>query len=148
MLKNHPRKFNREKNSLSFNMAYIIQTTQVKCFSYLPAMLSIMELPLIKCWGIHVKSCPHQPNNYILVKFTEDSVEIIADIETMFYQVLVDNQHRNLLNFLRWKNGYINEQPQDYHMNIHVFGGRRHQVVLTTHCEEQQEIMNEGIVKN
>ena len=33
-------------------------------------------------------------------------------------------------------------------MNIHVFGGRRRQVVLTTHCEEQQEIMNEGIVKN
>ena len=72
----------------------------------------------------------------------------MADIETMFYQVLVDNQHRNLLNFLRWKNGYINEQPQDCHMNIHVFGGRRRQVVLTAHCEEQQEIMNEGIVNN
>ena len=37
--------------------------------------------------------------------------------------MLVADQHRNLLSFLWWENGDNNEQPQDYHMNVHVFGG-------------------------
>ena len=59
----------------------------------------------------------------ILVKFKDDYVAIMADIEAMFYQVLVANQHRSLLNFFWWENGHIKEQPQRYHMNVHVFGG-------------------------
>ena len=59
----------------------------------------------------------------ILVKFREDYVAIMADIEAMFYQVFVANQHRSLLSFLWWENGDIKEQPQRYHMNVHVFGG-------------------------
>ena len=41
----------------------------------------------------------------------------------MFYQVFVSDQHRNLLSFLWWENGDINEQLPDYPMNVHVFGG-------------------------
>ena len=41
----------------------------------------------------------------ILVKFREDYVAIMADIEAMFYQVFVANQHRSLLSFLWWENG-------------------------------------------
>ena len=59
----------------------------------------------------------------ILVKFREDFVAIIGDIEAIFYQMFVADQHRNLLSFLWWENGDINEQPQDYHVNVHVFGG-------------------------
>ena len=58
----------------------------------------------------------------ILVKFREDFVAVMADIETMFYQVFVADQHRNLLSFLWWENGDISEQHQHYHMNVHVFG--------------------------
>ena len=47
----------------------------------------------------------------------------MADIEAMFYQGFVTNQHRSLLTFLWWENGDIKEQPQRYHMNVHVFGG-------------------------
>ena len=47
----------------------------------------------------------------------------MTDIEAMFYQKFVADQHRNLLSFLWWENGDINEQPQHYHMNVHVFGG-------------------------
>ena len=59
----------------------------------------------------------------ILVKFRKDFVVIMADIESMFYQVFVADQHRNLLSFLWLENGDINEQPQHYHMNVHIFGG-------------------------
>ena len=59
----------------------------------------------------------------ILVKFRKDFVAAMADIEAMFYQVFLADQHRNLLSFLWWENGDINEQPQHYHMNVHVFGG-------------------------
>ena len=47
----------------------------------------------------------------------------MTDIEAMFYQVFVADQHRNLLSFLLWEKGDISEQPQHYHMNVHVFGG-------------------------
>ena len=50
----------------------------------------------------------------ILVKFREDCVTIMTDIEAMFYQKFVANQHRSLLNFLWWENGDIKEQPQIY----------------------------------
>ena len=83
----------------------------------------------------------------ILVKFRKDFVAIMADIEPMFYQVFVADQHRNLLSFLWWENGGINEQPQHYHMNIHVFGKLDCQVVVTTHCKEQQEIMNQSMAE-
>ena len=31
-------------------------------------------------------------------------------------------EHRSLLSFLWWENGDISEEPQDYHMNVHIFG--------------------------
>ena len=58
----------------------------------------------------------------ILVKFRENYVAIMADIEAMFYQVFVANQDKNLLSFLWWENGDIKEQPKRYHMNVYVFG--------------------------
>ena len=58
-----------------------------------------------------------------MVKFRKDFVAEMADIESMFYQVFVADQRRNLLIFLWWENGDISEQPQHYHINVHVFGG-------------------------
>ena len=60
----------------------------------------------------------------ILVKLKEEYVAIMADIEAMFYQVFLANRNRSLLSFLWWENGDVKEQPQRYHMNVHVFGGR------------------------
>ena len=59
----------------------------------------------------------------ILGKFRKDFEAITADIEAMFYQAFVADQHRNLLSLLWWENGDINKQSQHYHMNVHVFGG-------------------------
>ena len=44
----------------------------------------------------------------ILVKFREDYLAIMADIEAMFYQVFVANRHRSLLRFLWWEIEILN----------------------------------------
>ena len=49
----------------------------------------------------------------ILVKFREDFVAIMEDIEAMIYQVFVADQYRNLLRFLFQENEGKNEQSQD-----------------------------------
>ena len=59
----------------------------------------------------------------VLVKFRKETVAVMADVEAMFYRVLVAEKHRSLLSFLCWENGNCNLSPQMYHMNVHVFGG-------------------------
>ena len=58
-----------------------------------------------------------------MVEFRKDFGAEMPDIESMFYQVFVADQRRNMLLFLWWENGDISEQPQHYHINVHVFGG-------------------------
>ena len=58
-----------------------------------------------------------------LTKFRQDEVAFVADIEKMFFQVYVGNEHRSLLGFLWWQNGDISRQPADHEMCVHVFGG-------------------------
>ena len=54
-----------------------------------------------------------------LTKFRQDEVAFVADIEKMFFQIYVGNEHRSLLGFLWWQNGDIFRQP----CCVHVFGG-------------------------
>ena len=56
------------------------------------------------------------------MKFREESIAVMADIEAMFYQVFVPDSQRNLLSFLWWENGNFNHPPQVYRMCVHVFG--------------------------
>ena len=41
----------------------------------------------------------------------------MADIEKMYFQILVTDEHRGLLRFLRWR------EIIDHEMCVHVFGG-------------------------
>ena len=40
----------------------------------------------------------------------------MADIEKMYFQIFVAEQHRSLLQFLWWKEGNISDKPNDYEM--------------------------------
>ena len=48
---------------------------------------------------------------------------MMADIEAMFYQVLMTEKHRSLLSFVWWENDNCDLSPPTYHMNVHAFGG-------------------------
>ena len=59
----------------------------------------------------------------VLTKFRENKVAFMADIEKMYFQIFVAEQHRSLLRFLWWKKGSISDKPIDYDTCVHVFGG-------------------------
>ena len=43
----------------------------------------------------------------VLMRFRENQVAVIGDIQAMFHQVRVSPQHRDALRFLWWKDGDI-----------------------------------------
>jgi hypothetical protein len=59
----------------------------------------------------------------VLLRFREGRVAIMGDVETMFYQVRVTPDHRDVLRFLWWKNGEIGQEVEVYRMTTHLFGG-------------------------
>ena len=68
---------------------------------------------------------PDFTNNLVgvLLRFREEQVAVMGDIEGMFHQVRVSPKHRDALRFLWWKNGEIGGEVEIYRMCVHLFGG-------------------------
>ena len=47
----------------------------------------------------------------------------MADIEDMYHEVSVSDDQQIFLKFLWWCTNDINDEPQDFIMCAHVFGG-------------------------
>ena len=58
----------------------------------------------------------------VLLRFREKPVAVVADIADMFMQVKVPVGDRGALRFLWWKNGCLDEEPQEFQMTAHPFG--------------------------
>lgn len=58
----------------------------------------------------------------VLLRFREHPVALMADVESMFYQVKVPKEDTDLLRFLWWPNGDLNSDVEEYRMNVHLFG--------------------------
>ena len=67
---------------------------------------------------------PDQLNDLIgiLHRFRKESVAVSADVEKMFYQFKVNEEHRDFLRFLWWEDGDLSTAPSEYRMTVHVFG--------------------------
>ena len=59
----------------------------------------------------------------IMARFREVNITFIADIEAMDHQVLVPDDQETLLRVLWWSIDNNNDEPQDFIMCAHVFGG-------------------------
>ena len=59
----------------------------------------------------------------ILLRFIEEQVAVMGDIERMFHQVRVSNKYGDALRFLWWKNGEIGGEIGVYRMCVHLFKG-------------------------
>ena len=59
----------------------------------------------------------------VLTRFQQDDVAVMADIEKMYFQILLADEHRSLLRFLWWKDGDMSKEIIDHEMCVHVFGG-------------------------
>ena len=58
----------------------------------------------------------------VLLRFREEKIAIMGDIEAMFMMVHVPAKDRNLLRFLWWPNGDFHRQPAEYRITRHIFG--------------------------
>ena len=58
----------------------------------------------------------------VFIRFREDQVPIIWDLEAMYCQVLVPEHQRRYIRFLWWPGGNLESELQEYEMCVHVFG--------------------------
>ncbi len=47
---------------------------------------------------------------------------LMADVESMFYQVRVPEEDTDLLRFLWWPEGDLNNDVEEFKMKVHLFG--------------------------
>ena len=59
----------------------------------------------------------------VLLRFREEEVAFMEDIEAIFCQVKMPPEQRSYLRFLWWRNSDINKEVIDFEVCAHVFGG-------------------------
>ena len=59
----------------------------------------------------------------VLMRFRQDKVAFMGDIESTFYQVRVAEEHCSFLRFLLWENDDLEKPPVDFEMLVHILGG-------------------------
>ena len=72
----------------------------------------------------HLLTGPNLINNLtgVLCRFRKFPIAITCDIEKMFHQFRVTEEHRDFLRFLWWKDGDLSQPPTVYRMKVHLFG--------------------------
>ncbi len=58
----------------------------------------------------------------VLLRFRQDTVAVMADIEGMFHQVKVPEEDKDFLRFLWWPDGNTDYPLSEYRMTVHLFG--------------------------
>ena len=58
----------------------------------------------------------------VLMRFREENIALVCDIEKMFYQFNVKTEDRDWLRYLWWENGDLLKSPSEYRMRVHLFG--------------------------
>lgn len=58
----------------------------------------------------------------VLMRFRQERIALMADIESMFYQVRVVDADCTYLRFLWWPDGNLQGELQEYQMVVHLFG--------------------------
>ena len=72
----------------------------------------------------HLLQGPDLTNSLVgvLFRFRQEPVAFMCDIESMFHQVGVSEECRDLLRFLWWEDGDISKDPLEFRMTVHLFG--------------------------
>lgn len=68
----------------------------------------------------------------ILIRFRQNPVAFMADIEQMFYSFLVQKEHRDLLRFFWYKDNNPDGELIEYCMKVHVFGNTSSPATLSS----------------
>ena len=67
---------------------------------------------------------PDMTNNLlsVLLRFRQEKVAVIGDVEAMYHQVRVHPEDCDFLRFLWWPGGDVSQEPEVYRMKVHLFG--------------------------
>ena len=90
-----------------------------------------------KVAGTSLNECllsgPDLTNNLIgvLLRFRQERVAFMSDIECMFYQVRVPVEQHDLLRLLWWPEGNVENDPIECRMHTHIFGASSSPAVVT-----------------
>ena len=74
----------------------------------------------------------------VLLRFRKSPIALVGDIKGMFSQVLVDENDRDALRFLWFKDGDLQQQPIEYRVRSHVFGANRRHAAPLMRCKGRQ----------
>ena len=58
----------------------------------------------------------------VLIRFRQEPVAFMGDVEAMFHQVKVPAEHCDFLRFLWWPGGNLDGELAEYRMTAHLFG--------------------------
>ena len=58
----------------------------------------------------------------MLIRFHQDPLAVMGDVQSMFHQVRVPEEDRDLLRFLWWPKGDFTKKLEEYLMTVHLFG--------------------------
>ena len=58
----------------------------------------------------------------VLLRFRQDPIALTSDVEAMFHQVRVKPSDTSALRFLWWPDAEFSQSPQEYAMQVHLFG--------------------------
>ncbi len=58
----------------------------------------------------------------VLLRFRQEPVALLSDIEGMFHQVGVKKEDQDMLRFLWWPDGNLERPLKDHRMTVHLFG--------------------------
>lgn len=58
-----------------------------------------------------------------MARFCEERVAVMTDVESMYYQLGVQENQQTYLKFLFWGTHDVEIHPQEIVMYVHVFGG-------------------------
>ena len=81
-----------------------------------------------KCEGVALNDQllqgPDMANSLVgvLARFRKEDVALMADIEAMFYRVLIPKSQRSFCRFFWWKDGDLDGKLEEYEMCAHVCG--------------------------
>ncbi len=67
----------------------------------------------------------------VLMRFRQETVAVMADVEGMFHQVRVSDEDTDLLRFLWWPDGNYEQELVEYKMLVHIFGATSSPSVAT-----------------
>ena len=92
----------------------------------------------------------------VLLRLRLHPVAVMADVEAMFHQVRVVRRDQDVLLFLWWPGGRLEEDPVKYRMTVHLFGGTWSPSCCTyalhrtaeDHAQESSNAAKEAVLRN